>query len=304
MSAMHHLAHDHSQQLDLFIAYFLYAVPKADIASMEHPLFALRAGDKSVRSYERNGVTIKVKPGPDGCATIHDKDLWIYCTSLLVEAKNRELEIGRTVRFVAHDFLVATNRGTSGRAYERMTNMLARLKGTTIETNIETAGQRERRGFGLIDAWRVVEKSHVGGRMVAIEVTLPDWLMRSVQSMQVLTLSSDYFRLRRPLDRRIYELGRKHCGAQARWRVSVATLHQKCGSASTLREFRRQLKNLSESGEMPDYRIAVDAARDVVTYYAYGPKANQAEARDVLTGRPKTSTKARQNAHQRKSRRR
>ena len=122
--------------------------------------------------------------------------------------------------------LVSTNRDTSGRAYQRMGDALARLSGTRIETNIETKGKRERRGFGLIDSWSVIERD-LDNRMIAVEVTLPEWLYRSVESKHVLTLSRDYFRLRKPLNRRIYELARKHCGAQSKWSVSLPTLHLK-----------------------------------------------------------------------------
>ncbi|MBN9340955.1 MAG: replication initiator protein A, partial [Comamonadaceae bacterium] len=198
-------------------------------------------------------VRVTVLPGATGCATIHDKDLWIYCISQLVEATNRGREITPTVRFTAFDFLTVTNRDTSGRAYERMADMLRRLKGTVVETNIETNGQRERRGFGLIDSWRVVENSLDNDRMVAVEVDLPRWLFRSVEAKRVLTLSRSYFRLRKPLDRRIYELARKHCGEQPSWRVSLAVLHQKSGSTGALRRFRFDLKTLAESGDLPDY---------------------------------------------------
>jgi len=158
---MTHLSPYRHRQLDFFVADILDAAPKDDMASMEHPLFALKAGDKRVRVYERNGSTVTVKPGHDGCATIHDKDLWIYCISHLVEAINRGREdVGRVVRLTAYDFLVATNRRTDGDSYKRMGDALARLKGTVIETNIETDGQRERAGFGLIDSWRVIERDH------------------------------------------------------------------------------------------------------------------------------------------------
>lgn len=301
---MTHLAPDRRKQGDFFVADILDASPKDDTASMEHPLFALRAGDKRVRTYERNGNTVTVLPGATGCATIHDKDLWIYCISQLVEAANRGREITPTVRFTAFDFLTVTNRDTSGRAYERMGEMLRRLKGTVIETNIETNGQRERRGFGLIDSWRVVEKSPDDERMVAVEVDLPRWLFRSIEAKQVLTLSRSYFRLRKPLDRRIYELTRKHCGEQPSWRVSLDVLHQKSGSADALRNFRGAIKALAESGELPDYLMAYDEARDVVTFYANGPKARIAEARDMLAGRPHASLKAHEIAHARKARKR
>lgn len=245
-------------QRDFYIADLLDLAPKNDMASMEHPLFALKAGDKRVREYRRGGVSVKVMPGHDGCATVHDKDVWIYCISQLVEGINRGREdVSRTVRFTAYDFLVTTNRRTDGSAYLAMAAAMARLRGTSIETNIETSEIREREGFGLVDSWRVVEKK--GGRMVAVEVTLPDWLYRSVQAQQVLTLSPDYFRIRKPLDRRIYELARKHCGNQKQWQCSVVALHEKSGSTASIREFRRSLKQLIEADQLPDYSATLDA---------------------------------------------
>ena len=255
-------------QRDFYVADLLDIAPKDDMASMEHPLFALKAGDKRVREYKRGGTTVTVKPGFDGCATIHDKDVWIYCISQLVEGINRGREdVSRTVRFTAYDFLVTTNRPTSGGkdgGYQRMAEALARLRGTSIETNIETAEIRERDGFGLVDAWRVVEKK--GGRMVAVEVTLPDWLFRSVQAQQVLTLSPEYFRIRKPLDRRIYELARKHCGNQKQWQCSVVALHEKSGSTDTVRKLRAALKVLAKADQLPDYSVTLEEAHDVVIF--------------------------------------
>jgi len=297
------LAPDRTPQRDFFIADILDAAPKADTASMEHPLFALKAGDSRIRTYERNGCTVTVKPGHDGCATIHDKDLWIYCISQMVEARNAGQEVSRVVRFKAYDFLRATNRDTSGRAYIRMGEMLARLTGTRIETNIETAGRRERGFFGLVDSAKVVEHDR-SDRMVAVEVTLPDWLFRSVKAMHVLTLSRDYFRLRKPLERRIYELARKHCGTQPNWRISLVVLHHKSGSASPLRNFREDVRTLVESGHLPDYLMAYDPARDMVTFYAHGPKGRVAEAKDMLAGRPHAPVIAHEKAHARKARKR
>lgn len=167
-------------QGDFFIADILDAMPKDDLASMEHPLFALKAGDTRNRKYEHNGVIVEIKPNNDGCATIHDKDVWIYCISQLMEAINRgRSDVSRTVRFIAYDFLITTNRRTDGDSYNRMADAMRRLSGTRIETNIETDGKRERYGFGLIDSWHVIERDN-DNRMVAVEVTLPDWLFRSI----------------------------------------------------------------------------------------------------------------------------
>lgn len=251
-----------------FVATISNANPKDDLPSMEHPLFALRAGDRTVRTYEHNGCTVTVKPGFDGAATIHDKDILIYCISQLVRALDEGQDVSRTVRFTAYDFLKATHRPTDGDSYQRMGAALNRLAGTQINTNIATDGRRERGGFGLIGSWRVVEKSPDNDRMVAVEVTLSDWLYRSVTAKQVKSISRAYFRLRKPLDRRIYELAAKHLGNQAKWQAKVATLHEKAGSRASLREFRRAIKALAESGTLPDYRLAFDAKADAVTFYA------------------------------------
>lgn len=277
-----HLRPDRHLQGRFFIADILDAAPKDDQASMEHPLFALRAGDRTVREYGRQGYRVIVKPGPDGCATIHDKDIWIYAISQLVAAADRGREdIGRTVRFTAYDFLVSTNRDTSGRAYERMAAAMERLSGTRIETDIETNGQRERGYFGLIDSARIIERNK-DGRMVAVEITLPDWLYRAVQARQVLTLSRNYFRLRKPLDRRIYELARKHCGLQPKWRVKVRTLYEKSGSRAPLAKFRMNIKALANSDALPEYRMQFDAAADALTFYAKGAKGGRAQLGDLL----------------------
>ncbi len=61
------------------------------------------------------GLTVIVKPRNDGCATIFDKDFWIFGTSQLVEAINRSRADTRpAIRFTAYEFLVATNRSTTG----------------------------------------------------------------------------------------------------------------------------------------------------------------------------------------------
>lgn len=281
-----HLTTDKYRQQDFFVADIFDASPKDERNSMEHPLFALRVGDMKERHYEHKGYRVDVLPGYHGLATIHDKDIWIYCISQLVEAMNREREdIKRTVRFTAYDFLVSTNRDTSGRAYERMADALNRLQSTTIHTNIETDEYREKAGFSLVDSWKVIERSRDDERMVAVEVTLPDWLFRSVQSMQVLTLSRDYFRLRKALDRRVYELARKYCGNQSKWSVSMEVLHKKTGSTSPLKKFRFDMKSLAQSNELPDYRVLFDENTDMVTFYSRSVKGAKAQIGDMVNKR-------------------
>jgi len=261
-----HLSPKKHKQTDFFIAdIFNNLTFQDDIASMEHPLFALKTGDNRVRRYEHNNFSIVIAPNPEyGMATIHDKDIWIYCISKLMQAIYEEKEISRTIHFTIYDYLITTNRGVDGRYYEKAKNALDRLRSTNITTNIETAKTREAHGFGLIDAWRVVEEKD--GRMVRVSVTLPEWLYRSVTSNQVLTISPDYFRLRKPLDRRIYELARKHCGSQKEWKIGLELLLKKTGSSEKLREFRRSIKSLVATNELPDYNVSYNLESDLVIF--------------------------------------
>lgn len=261
-----HLAPDKHPQKDFFIADLFDTVRiRSDMKSMEHPLFALKAGDKRTRKYEYKNISIIVAPSAEyGMATIHDKDIWIYCISKLMQAKYEGKEINRIVRFTVYDYLITTNRDIGGRQYELAKNALDRLASTYISTNIETSNKREARGFGLIDSWRIVEEKD--GRMVRVEVTLSEWLYRSILEGDVLPISSDYFRLRKPLDRRIYEIARKHCGNQSEWKIGLDLLLKKSGSTSKLFEFRRAIKSLSKSDELPDYHVHYDVINDMVLF--------------------------------------
>jgi len=94
--------------------------------------------------------------------------------------------------------------------------------------------------------------------MVNVRVTLSDWLYQAVLARSVLTLNRDYFRLRKPLERRLYELVRKHCGQQRAWRVSLAVLLKKTGSNSPRRVFRAMLREIMRNDGLPDYRFEDD----------------------------------------------
>ena len=251
---------DSSQgQGEFFLCDIFGAIPKNDLASMEHPLFSLATRpDRRILSYEHKGTEITVTPSVKGLATIHDKDILIFCISQLMAALNAGRTISRTLHLKAHDLLVATNRETSGDAYRRLRESFERLAGTRITTNISTGGIEVTKGFGLIESWEIVRRSSKGrgaGRMSHVAVTLSDWLFQAVLSNAVLTLNRDYFSLRKPLERRIYELVRKHCGRQHSWTVSVDTLLKKSGSASPRRVFRKMLRDMIAAQPLPDYAL-------------------------------------------------
>jgi hypothetical protein len=253
-------------QRDFFIADLFDAISlQLDMASMEYPLFALKAGDSKVRKYYQKGLSVVIAPNPVyGMATIHDKDIWVYCISKIMQAIKECEPVSRIVNFTLYDYLKTTNRSTGGKDYERAKDSLDRLRSTSITTNIETDSKRESQGFGLIDSWRVIEEKD--GRMIRVSVTLPDWLFRSITSNTVLTISPNYFRLRKPLDRRIYELARKHCGNNNYWQFELKTLHERSGSTASLKEFRKAIKSLADSNQLPDYSVEFDGNKNKITF--------------------------------------
>lgn len=248
------------QTPDFFVCDFWGALPKDDLASMEHPLFSLSTRpDRSILSYEHNGTTIEVIPSVKGRATIHDKDVLIYCISQIMAALNTGKPVSRRLHLTAHDLLLATGRETSGDAYRRLRDAFERLAGTRITTNISTGDLETTRGFGLIESWEIVRQTpkgkRGGGRMIRVSVVLSEWLYRAALSKSVLTLNPAYFDLRRPLERRLYELARKHCGRQAEWRISLEVLLKKSGSNSPRRVFRAMLRDIIASDHIPDYAL-------------------------------------------------
>ena len=256
-------------QADFFVCDILSAIPKDDMGSMEHPIFSLSTRpDRRVLRYEHGPTTIEITPSVKGLATIHDKDVLIYCVSQLVAGLNAGRNISRRLVLKSWDLLTATGRETSGNGYKRLREAFERLAGTRITTNIVTGGEETTRGFGLIDAWEIKRKTR-SGRMISVEVTLSDWLFRAVMDRSVLTLSRDYFALRKPLERRVYEIARKHCGRQASWKVSLEVLLNKTGSTSPRRVFRKMIRDMAEANQLPDYEIALDE-RDIVQVTSRG----------------------------------
>ena len=197
----------------------------------------------------------------------------IYVVSQLTEALNRGREDAknRVVRFTVYDFLVTTNRGVGGDDYKRLQEGFERLAGTRIKTDIKTGGQRVKENFGIIDKYKIVERSPDDERMIAVEITLSEWLYNAVQAHEVLTIHPDYFRLRKPIARRLYELARKHCGHQAQWQISLQLLHEKSGSRGSIYEFHEALKGISAEDSLPEYRVSLSQAGRVsevkVTFY-------------------------------------
>jgi len=253
---------------DLFLCDVADAVLKDLIPQMEHPFYSLsKKPETAIRRYEHNGNWLEIVPSVKGLATIYDKDILIYCISQLMERMKRGKPVGPRVRMTSYDLLVFTNRGTSGKDYNALCDAIDRLEGTRIKTNMRTGDLEQRDSFGLIEASSIRRRHGNNGRLLWVEVKLSDWVFNAIECREVLTLHPDYFRLGKPLERRLYELARKHCGRQQSWKISLETMHKKSGSQSSLKRFRQMVKQIARSDHLPDYRLSFDEEMDHVKFF-------------------------------------
>ena len=220
--------------------------------------------------------------------------IYPYCASHLRAAINRGETPSRTVRFTAYDFFSSTHRKTDGDTYQRFRSGLERLSGTRIQTNIKTGGLTIEEGFGLIDAWRAV-KEDASGRVIAAEVRVSDWFYHAIVANDLLTINRDYFRLRKPMERRLYEIARKHCGDGPAFKIGLDKLHKKMGTTAPLRKFRFSVREIERDNRLPDYAIAF--ADDVVSFANRNWRDPAAQPAPAFAGpplKPETHDKARQ----------
>lgn len=253
---------------DLFTCDVADAVLKDLMPTLEHPFYSLsKKPMMTERTYRRGDNWLKVSPSAKGMATIYDKDLLIYAVSQLMAAIRDGIEPKQRVRINCRDFLMFANRGQGGKDYKAICDAIARLDGTRITTNIKTGDEEQFDAFGLIEGGTVRRKDGLHGRIMWVEIKLSDFVFNAIQHREVLTLHPDYFRLAKPLERRIYELARRHCGQQASWSPYMKTLYEKSGSTGSLKLFRSRVKEICKINNMPDYELEFRVAGDQVVFH-------------------------------------
>lgn len=283
---------DRYPQKDFFVLDVADVILKSDTASMEHPLFSLATKpDMRHLHYKNNGNTLDIKPSAEGLPTIFDKDVLVFCISQLMHRKNQGKAYGNKVRFSARELMMATNRRTGGIEYKRLEQAFQRLVGTTFTTNIATDEGNETRVFNMVNEGRFIEKD---GRLDRCQVALSDWLMDAIEGDSILTLSNDYFRIRRPLERRIYEIARKHCGHQPQWKIGLEKLQLKTGSNALLKRFRLNLRQIIEEDDTPDYRLELTTDDMVIVR----PRSRRKMLSDAIRIPPWAEERARDIAQQ------
>jgi plasmid replication initiation protein len=239
----------HVRQLDIFLGELMAPASKDDIGSMEHPMFSIKkGGDRKVRRYEHNGKFIEITPSVKGSATIWDKDILIYVFTLMRQCLDRGETIPERFEINAADLLRAIGRDDSGAAYNRLYDAIDRLKGTQIKTNLPSGEENaeeetEMSFFGLVNDV-IVLKNKQSKRLTRLLFEPSGWFRKQVANEYLLTINPSYFSLEGGLERRLYELARKHCGRQSHWRIRLDLLKHKVGSEASLNRFRFDMNAL------------------------------------------------------------
>lgn len=234
---------------------------------MAYPFFHLgkTAPTREVLRYDDGQVRIEVAPGPAGIATIYDKDLILYIASLMAEKLRRgelrpdDPKPDREFTFTAHDFFRVAGRDTAGKAYDRLLQMLQRLQGTQVRTNIEMAGEGTDGVFSWIDAvnTRYRRNARKEKELVSVSVTLCAWLYRGIlNDTRLLTFADEYFDLA-PLERRLYEIAKSEDVDEAGWSIDIEDLHARVGTRGLLRHFGQFLTDLEQTQRLIEFDIGL-----------------------------------------------
>jgi plasmid replication initiation protein len=246
--------------LNLTLSSPLAGTVKNDRRVMVFNFFALcKDRITELPAYEDGDVRIEVIGTKHGVANMWDKELLIYIASLIQERINRGEPVSARVTFTANDFFRVCGSSPGGTSYERLEDSLLRLQGTQIKTNIRTGGEGEAGAFSWISKFRIQYRENAKGErsMRSMTVEICDWLFRAItRDNLILTYNSQYFKLG-PLEKRLYEIARAHCGNQTGFRMNLVKLRQRVGSDMPLRNFKARIGKIAgmPRSPLPDYGL-------------------------------------------------
>lgn len=195
-----------------------------------------------------------------GVATIWDYDILMFLISQVVDKKNKRQAIKRRIRFTLYDFLKWKGSTRSfGNSYERFLSSLRRLQGTHVRTSIRRRNTEADWEFYWISELKAIQffDDNQTKSRAEFECVLAEWVFESVvKDNLILTIDREYFRLSSGLERWLYLFARKSAGNQKKgWVVSFEDLYQKSASRSSLRYFKKQVKQIVDKnqGLISDY---------------------------------------------------
>ena len=249
--------------------------------ALEYPLFSLKL-DKKTLEYKftsRSGITITIRNTNLGRATMQDADLWLYCITKMMQLIYEEKTLTRRIMFTGYDYLKKTNRKPTGTNYQQIINSLQRLSSTRLETNKTIETWEVGAGLGLIDSYGYV-KDKKTGKIVRVEVVLPEWLYTEIVSKRIATINPQYLKLK-PLEKRLYQLARIHCRNSQSTEFALDYFAKKVGSTHEIKRFRFEINKLCKSQPLPDFLIHYDRTEDKVRFTLREQKQNDADKSQV-----------------------
>jgi plasmid replication initiation protein len=231
------------------------------------PFFALSKNPEYtpiVREFDNGAVKITVLPGPTGIATIYDKEVLIYLTSLIEESLSHNGRADRSFTFTAHDFFRVVGGNRSAHSYKRLRESIQRLQGTQISTTIKAAGKKNEAFFSWITEVHLeTDGPDTKERLKSIRLTVCDWLYQAItKDKNSLTYHQKYFDLS-AIERRIYEVAHSAPYENGCYSLTVEELFKRLGSSDTdIAKFRFRLRDIEKRQPLPEYHIALESGSD------------------------------------------
>lgn len=190
-----------------------------------------------------------------------------------------EKTLTRRIVFTGYDYLKKTNRKPTGTNYQQIIESLQRLSSTRLETNKTIETWEVGAGLGLLDSYGYV-KDKKTGKIVRVEVVLPEWLYTEIVSKRIATINPKYLELK-PFEKRLYQLAKIHCYGSQNTEFALDYFAKKVGSSNNLRDFRFKINKLCESQPLPDFLIHYDREEDKVRFTLREQKQNNVDKSQV-----------------------
>lgn len=246
-----------------------------DRSVMDFPFFALeKKPQMGVIEHKIGNVSITIRAGEGGIATMYDKEVILYVASIIFEQKRRGQALSQEITFTAHDFFRATGTPNPGkRDYVRFTDAMSRLQGTQVQTNLKTGGAGHRGWFSWIENAQVIYNDMPEGyeRLQAVKIRLCDFLFRAIErDVSMYSYHHEYFKLGL-IERRLYEIARSHC-EDGPFEVDLETLIKTVGSRSAPRRFKQHIDDIQQADSLPHYRVVM---KDVIEGNRVRARANE-----------------------------
>ena len=260
-------------QPDFFVP-ALHDIPVKDgIGLMDIAVFRLSRSQSrkaEIIRHDLPGASVEISSGAYGMATIEDYDIILMAISHLAEMVKRYRagkapQPSRTFRPHSAEIFKFRRTSKGGMQYKALEKALDRLNTTRVKITVtdRNAKLRESDGFGLIDGYRVISRTDTG-KVGTVEITVPDWIYEGIvnhKNPDILTVSPDYFLIRKGLARFVYRMARKAAGTgEARYMFD--TVHRRSGSTRAFRKFAFDLREIIAANDLPDYHLSEERGKD------------------------------------------